>query len=141
MKRIGPIAQIVLGGTLVIVGGGLLTFVVFGRSSPEQAPGIASHGQRITSVRTLLVADVGPIAASAPGKTLHAVRATGRIPSTATMATVVSDENCAPDAKGVSNCLNRLRMDDGSELSVTHPHRMAEVPCLAPGERISVQRA
>ncbi|MGZ4137590.1 MAG: hypothetical protein ACXVPX_08475 [Actinomycetota bacterium] len=55
------------------------------------------------------------------------------------MATVLSDANCAPDADGVSHCLNRLRLDSGSELTVRHNHRMIEVPCLSPGERVLVE--
>jgi hypothetical protein len=39
---------------------------------------------------------------------------------------------------GISNCLNRIRLEDGRAIAVRHPHDMREVPCLAPGEPVRV---
>lgn len=47
--------------------------------------------------------------------------------------TVLSDENCVPDAQGISHCLNRLSYGSG-EITVRHNHRIADIPCLEPGE-------
>jgi hypothetical protein len=47
--------------------------------------------------------------------------------------TVLSDENCTPDSQGISHCLNRLSYGSG-EITVRHTHKMADVPCLQPGE-------
>lgn len=103
-------------------------------------PGTDSHGRQITGVRTVLVS-TGSAPVSQPGGPLHARLLSGRLGAAPMMATVLTDENCAPDAHGVSHCTNRLRMDDGSTMTLMHPHRMSEVPCLAPGERVSVRSA
>ncbi len=59
----------------------------------------------------------------------------GILPPAAAEARVLTDEDCAPDAAGVSHCLNRLDVD-GSEVAVRHSHRMHEVACLRPGETV-----
>ena len=62
---------------------------------------------------------------------------TGQIPAGATTATVRSDSNCAPDADGVSHCLNDLQI--GSLIvTVQHHHQMSSVPCLSPGETVTL---
>ena len=55
-----------------------------------------------------------------------------------TRARVLSDTRCTPDAHGVSHCLNRLRLADGRTVTVVHDHRMATMPCLSPGEHVSL---
>ena len=60
------------------------------------------------------------------------------MPHAAMMGTVLTDEECGADLSGISNCLNRIELSDGRELSVRHPHDMHQVPCLAPGERVNV---
>ena len=135
-----PLTRLGLGVALTAIAATILALVALDRS-PRQNPNIGSHGKAITTVRTLLVAASGPVDISVPGQPLRAILVSGSMPSMPSMATVLSDENCAPDAQGVSHCTNRLRMEDGSHLTVTHPHRMATVPCLAPGERIALQKA
>jgi hypothetical protein len=103
--------------------------------------GVTSHGRQITGLRTLLVGLAADTGISEPGKPLRAVLVSGAIPSTSAMGTVTSDENCAPDAAGFSHCLNKLKMDDGGQMAVIHTHRMADVPCLSPGERVRVTSA
>ena len=107
---------------------------------PGDRPTVRSHGQEIMGLRTVLVS-TNDVEASQPGRPLHARLVAGAVPTAETMATVMSDEDCAPDAMGVSHCLNRMKLEDGTEMTVQHPHRMSEVPCLAPGERVRVMAA
>jgi hypothetical protein len=65
----------------------------------------------------------------------------GTIPQDATNITVLTDENCQPDADGVSHCLNRIRYETAGgagEAALRHHHRMTEEPCLTPGESLVV---
>jgi hypothetical protein len=62
---------------------------------------------------------------------------TGRIPAGATSATVLSDANCDPDADGISHCLNDLDIG-GTVVTVQHHHAMSTVPCLSPGETVTL---
>jgi hypothetical protein len=61
----------------------------------------------------------------------------GAIPTGMVQATVLTDNNCEPDAQGVSHCLNELQMGDG-RFTVQHHHNMMEVPCMSPGEQVNV---
>ena len=90
--------------------------------------------------RTVLVSSERMPAPSAPGSVLHALLVSGAVPGSTTRATVLSDRDCAPDARGVSRCVNAMRLQDGRTLTVRHPHRMMNVPCLEPGERVRVRR-
>lgn len=62
------------------------------------------------------------------------------IPSGVDRLTVLTDENCAPDADGVSHCLNRVRFTGptGAGEPLRHYHRMAEESCLTPGETVTL---
>ena len=51
-------------------------------------------------------------------------------------AVVLTDTRCNPDAGGVSHCLNRMRLADGTVVVAQHDHRMAAMPCLSPGEHV-----
>lgn len=141
MRRKSHRVGFALGGALVAVAAGLVALAAFVGSGPKPTVQADPHGNPIVNVRTILVATDDSIGISEPGRQLRAVLAEGTIPTAPTMATVMSDENCAPDAQGVSHCRNRLRMEDGTEMAVTHPHRMSEVPCLSPGEQVRVQAA
>jgi hypothetical protein len=61
----------------------------------------------------------------------------GQIPPGATTATVLTDTNCEPDADGVSHCLNDLQIGD-AVVTVQHHHQMHSVPCLSPGETVTL---
>ncbi|TAM59542.1 hypothetical protein EPN52_07570 [bacterium] len=63
----------------------------------------------------------------------------GALPPGATAAMTLTDANCQPDRLGVSHCINELRLTDGTLLVIRHDHDMRAVPCLSPGERVSVQ--
>jgi len=89
-------------------------------------------------IRTLVVHPRGHAARSESPQAMKATRVRGSVPRTATIATVRTDEDCAPDAAGVSHCLNRLELPGGRKLVVRHLHRMADVPCMTPGERVRV---
>jgi hypothetical protein len=63
----------------------------------------------------------------------------GTIPQGVKQLTVLTDENCVPDADGVSHCLNRVRFagpEGKGEATLRHHHRMAEESCLSPGETV-----
>ena len=51
-------------------------------------------------------------------------------------AIVLTDTRCTPDSMGVSHCLNRMRLASGQMITVVHNHRMMDMPCLDPGERV-----
>jgi hypothetical protein len=53
-----------------------------------------------------------------------------------TRAVVLTDTRCAPDARGVSHCLNRMRLANGMVVTAQHDHTMAAMPCLSPGETV-----
>jgi hypothetical protein len=53
-------------------------------------------------------------------------------------ALVLTDTRCAADAQGVSHCLNRMRLADGATITVRHDHRMMDMPCLSPGEHVTL---
>jgi hypothetical protein len=62
-------------------------------------------------------------------------------PAAAAAATVLTDEQCAPDGYGISHCLNALRLSDGSRIVVRHSHNMSRYPCLTPGETVRVTKS
>ena len=95
-----------------------------------------------TGLRTVLVFDTASEpSASQPGSTLRTRLVGGRAPADETTATVLTDEDCAPDTQGISHCLNKLELANGSRISVRHPHDMHQIPCLAPGEQVNVRPA
>jgi hypothetical protein len=56
-------------------------------------------------------------------------------------ATVLTDTRCDPDVRGVSHCLNRVRLAGGAVVTVVHDHRMMDMPCLSPGEHVTLSPA
>ena len=95
----------------------------------------------LEDVRTLLVSASGGEVVSTPGGPVRASLEKGDMGTGPTMGTVLTDEDCAPDAQGISHCLNELELADGTSLTVRHNHRMSEVPCLTPGEQVMVKFA
>ncbi len=134
MKRLVVVVLLLtgLGGTVALV-------VRDDATAParESAGVVDPHGAVIENVRTLLVSRGQP-SVSRPGVRLHGRLVGGRMPHAAMKGTVLTDEDCAADMRGISNCLNRIRLADGREISVRHPHKMSEVPCFAPDERVRV---
>lgn len=68
---------------------------------------------------------------------LHGTLVTGKLLDGAHEARVINDRNCTPDAKGISHCLNDLAVG-ARRITIQHHHRMSQVPCLSPGETITV---
>jgi hypothetical protein len=52
------------------------------------------------------------------------------------MAEVLTDTDCTPDGQMISRCRNEMQLADGRRIVLRHPHKMSEVPCLAPGEQV-----
>jgi hypothetical protein len=106
--------------------------LVVGRAS--RSPSVDPHGTALPAERSVALSTAMPAPSGFDG--LHAKLVSGAMPAAAATATVLTDEECQPDAQGISHCLNRLRLADGTELEVRHPHDMAKVACLAPGEHV-----
>jgi hypothetical protein len=120
-----------------------------GRTQPQQAsqatpaPHFVDTAQQdhhaVTSARAVVIARLGetlPHMSGAEGP-LMTTLVRGQLPDGATTAIVRTDENCAPDADGVSHCLNEL--DFGTvKVTVQHHHKMSLTSCLTPGETVSM---
>lgn len=136
MKRLLAVVlllAVLVGGAVALLARDDVTTAPAG----ERAVAFDPHGAEIETVRSLVVSRTQP-PASRPGVLLHGRLVEGPMPNTATEGTVLTDEDCGADFRGVSNCLNRIRLADGREIAVRHPHAMADVPCLAPGEPVHV---
>ena len=128
--RLGRIPTVVGVAVLVLAG----SVLVVERASRSHVVRADPHGTALPAQRRLEISSVMPSPSNADG--LHAKLVRGTMPRNAVEAVVLTDEECAPDASGISHCLNRLRLPDGSDIQVRHPHDMTQVPCLAPGERV-----
>jgi hypothetical protein len=111
-------------------------------SMPPPAPAAVPHFVDVKAPGAPRTVVIGGLSDSLPGTSNAAdylmtnLRA-GQIPAGATTATVLSDSNCTPDADGVSHCLNDLDIG-GVVVTVQHHHKMADVPCLSPGETVTL---
>jgi hypothetical protein len=117
---------LVTGIVIVVIG-----LVLVPRSHEDKAP------QSSASPRVVRLTTVSGAVSS--GIETLAVVIGGAMPHRAVRATVMTDERCAPDARGYSHCLNDVRLVDGSVLHLRHNHQMAAVPCLSPGEQIVLE--
>jgi hypothetical protein len=97
----------------------------------------AEAGTLDPALRTVVVAVNERAIPSQPNGPLRASLLAGRLPRAIQQATVLTDENCTPDAEGVSHCINVVQMGQ-QQISLRHNHKMSEVPCLSPGEEINV---
>jgi hypothetical protein len=119
------------------------------------APGLAACGSGETSSsvstagahavpgaveRTVIVYDHVP-APSPSQVTLHAGLEEGRLPAGPVTAVVLTDEECEPDAQGISHCRNEVQLPSGETVVLRHLHDMMRVECLAPGEEVVLRRA
>lgn len=96
-------------------------------ASPRQAPGYET--------RVVVVVD-DKTQTSTPSE-LHATLVAGTLDRGSRQAVVWSDSDCTPDDEGISHCLNELLIAD-SKVTIRHSHRMAQIPCLRPGETVTV---
>ena len=94
-----------------------------------------------TAMRTVVVSTKADALSDGVSGQLKATLVEGIVPLHDSMGTVLTDADCAPDAAGISHCLNTVRLADGSVLAVRHHHPMARVPCLSPGEKVIVSAA
>ena len=120
--------------------GGAVAVVSRDDATPPARPSIVAvdpHGAEIESARTLVV---GPYSLRFASRVTLA-RPAGRRgdADAATEGDVLSDEDCGADIRGISNCLNRIRLADGTKISVRHPHDMRDVPCFG-ARRASARR-
>jgi hypothetical protein len=124
----------------------LLAIVVSGRGSdsPKErdsnsAAESAGSSFRGSSFRGVIVfKSAREPSPSQSGTMLRTRLVSGRLPS-AQIATVRTDEDCAPDEAGISHCLNKLELADGSHIVVRHSHDMNRIPCLSPGEQVNIR--
>jgi hypothetical protein len=129
---------VVLGIAAIAVFAGVSLLVSSATDEPEAAPAVTEDTSALRVVNVLAV-DQGLV--SDAGRDLRGSMLSGSMPTTTILGTVLSDAECTPDGMGVSHCRNGIALDDGSTIEVRHHHRMAEVACLTPGERVVVQPA
>lgn len=117
-----------------------LVVVAMQERPTAQAPEQAAPPEQVATeagLRTVVVSGQEPAPASTPDGPVHVVLLRGAV-EVPSVATVLSDENCEPDVHGYSHCMNELELPDGERIAVRHTHRMSEVPCLSPGERVNL---
>ncbi len=136
ISLIGVCAATILVVALAGCGGGSPSSTSTASSSPTGEEGTTAA--QVT--KTVLVFNHEPAPSPSPVM-LHAGLEKGKLPKGAVMGTVLTDEDCAPDARGISNCRNVVRLPGGSKIVLRHPHAMMEVPCLEPGEKVLLRRA
>lgn len=134
MKRLLLAAALLVAAVAVSIG---VVSRDDGTAGQRDVVAVDPHGAEIEQVRTLVVSSAQP-PASRPGVLLYGRLVEGAMPTDATEGTVLTDEDCAADFRGISNCLNRIRLADGRRIAVRHPHDMREVPCFAPGEPVRI---
>jgi hypothetical protein len=134
------LASITLIGALVAV------FVVTAIQQRPELPASTSHFVELTpknqtdsARRTVVIANGGAALPnlSATDKLLMTSLVGGQLPSQAMQAVVQTDSNCQPDEHGVSHCLNELAIGSATVM-VRHHHKMSDVPCLTPGETVTI---
>lgn len=107
-----------------------------GKDEPEAAA--VPHFQTAVERRIQIVDDARVSRNQDP---MYVQLVSGTIPSDVSRLTVLTDENCAPDADGVSHCINRVSFAGANgtgEAVLRHHHDMSEESCLAPGEVVVI---
>jgi len=112
-------------------------------SGDAKTSAVATEGAHATPgevERTVIVYnDVPPPSPSQV--VLHAGLEEGQLPAGPVTATILTDEECEPDAQGISHCRNEAQLPSGKTVVLRHLHNMMEVECLAPGEEVVLRRA
>ena len=124
--------------SLLLFGGVLIGLASLqGSAAPESSPRyVQEHPVAIpATARTVSISQTMPMP-SAHARRLSSMLESGNMPAGPTNGEVLSDTECAPDAKSVSRCRNEVRLPGGETIVLRHPHKMADVPCLAPGETV-----
>lgn len=137
---IGAFASLVLVVALAGCSGEDSTSTSSSTTGAQQA--VSGEGATAeTGMRTVTVYPEQPKDPSPSATELHAGIEKGKLPAGETVATVMTDEDCAPDAQGVSHCRNVVRLPSGKTIALRHPHEMHSVPCLEPGEKVLLRKA
>ncbi|HEU6443717.1 MAG TPA: hypothetical protein VFL61_01525 [Gaiellaceae bacterium] len=119
--------------------GAAAAWAVFGSDGGGPSPTyVSEHPVDVpAAARTVLVSAAMPAPSETPDR-LSARLERGTMPTGPTSAEVMTDTDCTPDARMISRCRNELRLADGTTIVLRHPHDMRTIPCLAPGERVSL---
>lgn len=106
-------------------------------SSPSPS---GAHGGTVDGKRTVEVFVSEPVPSPSDSDGVHTGLEQGNLPAGPVQATVLTDEDCAPDREGVSHCRNEMMLAGGATVVLRHHHDMMDVPCLEPGEDVVLNR-
>jgi len=127
---------LVAATAILVAAAGILTLARGEEAADTSSTFVSDHPVAVPVVaRTVAVSTAMPMP-SAHERRLSAMLEDGTMPDRPMMAEVMTDTNCAPDAEMISRCRNVMRLADGHQIVLRHPHNMAKIPCLAPGERV-----
>lgn len=105
-------------------------------SAPDKPRYVREHQVSVPAdARTVRISTTMPMPSS-HARRLSAMLEKGRMPQGSTTGEVISDTECTPGADSISRCRNEMLLADGSTMILRHPHNMAYIPCLAPGETV-----
>jgi hypothetical protein len=125
-----------LGALAAVAALVVAVLVVAGGDDGAGSPTVAEHPVVVpAALRTVTLHRTMP-EPSAHERSLSALLERGAMPALGSTAEVLTDTDCAPDERMISRCRNVVRLQDGRELVLRHPHEMSKVPCLAPGEQV-----
>jgi hypothetical protein len=115
---------------------GVLT-LAGGEDTADNSPtSVSEHPLALpASARTVAISRAMPMP-SGHERRLSAMLENGAMPDRPMMAEVMTDTDCTPDPQMISRCRNVMRLADGRQIVLRHPHDMTEIRCLAPGERV-----
>jgi predicted outer membrane lipoprotein len=114
-------------------------WIMDSREQPTDGASVAVPHFQTSQVRRVAITD--EVRVSRNQDPVYVQLVDGAIPASVTHLTVLTDENCAPDADGVSHCINRVQFATGQgivQAVLQHHHRMSEESCLAPGEVVEL---
>jgi hypothetical protein len=127
-----------LAATAILVAAAAVFTLAREDEAAVNAASVSEHPVAIpASARTVAVSPQMPMP-SAHERRLSAMLEHGTMPDRPMMAEVMTDTDCTPDAEMISRCRNVVRLADGRQIVLRHPHDMTSIPCLAPGERVQL---
>lgn len=126
-----------IGRRIRILSGGAILLVGIAAAVGFQTRAGAGTAQLDPTLRTVVLLAAGEQAPALRGGDEAVQVEVGSVPRGIRRATVLSDQDCAADAQGVSHCLNELQIGR-AKLAVRHHHKMMEVPCFSPTEQLNV---
>jgi len=85
-----------------------------------------------------LITDLASWQGNGEGGRYYAPIIAGATPGQATLGTVRTDTDCAPDAEGLSHCHNVIELLSGGTITIQDNHNMMVNRCLGPGEEVTV---